>query len=180
MSSGRILPPLAALTLMLAACTDTSAEPAPCQPSSPALRAVTDAASLPTEVACLPTMSVEGFHELLGELRGTPVVVNLWASWCEPCEREAPMLTAAAKQHREVQFVGVDVQDGRGGAERFVEDHGIPYPSVFDPDAEIRTDLGSFGLPVTVFYDAAGDQSAKVDGELSAQALDTNLRAIAR
>jgi cytochrome c biogenesis protein CcmG/thiol:disulfide interchange protein DsbE len=123
-------------------------------------------------------MDVDGFHGLLDELDGTPVVVNIWASWCEPCKTEAPMLSAAAAQNSDVQFLGVDVLDSRDGAERFIAEYSIPYPSVFDPDAAIRTDVASFGVPVTVFYAADGEQVAKVDGELSQEALDENLAAI--
>jgi thiol:disulfide interchange protein len=54
----------------------------------------------------------------------------------------------------------------------------VPFPSLFDPDGAIRTDLGSLGLPVTVFFDADGNQVAKVDGELSQSALDEHLAEI--
>jgi cytochrome c biogenesis protein CcmG/thiol:disulfide interchange protein DsbE len=166
--------------LVLGACTDTAAQEAPASPSSsPALVATDDAALLPSTVAELPPMDVDGFHELLGQLRGTPVVVNVWASWCDPCIREAPMLSAAARSHRDVQFLGVDHQDGRAGAETFIAEHHIPYPSVFDPAGAILTDLEAIGPPVTVFYDADGRQRAKIVGELSDRTLAENLEAIA-
>jgi cytochrome c biogenesis protein CcmG, thiol:disulfide interchange protein DsbE len=135
--------------------------------------------SLPTSVTELPTADVESFRALLEDLRGTPVVVNLWASWCEPCEREMPMLAQAARANPDVQFLGVDSLDSREGAEEFIAEFGVPFPSLFDPDGVIRTDLDSFGLPVTVFFDAEGNQVAKVDGELSQAALDEQLTAIA-
>ena len=134
--------------------------------------------SLPTSVTELPTADVESFRALLEDLRGTPVVVNLWASWCEPCEREMPMLAQAARANPDVQFLGVDSLDSREGAEEFIAEFGVPFPSLFDPDGVIRTDLDSFGLPVTVFFDAEGNQVAKVDGELSQAALDEHLAAI--
>ena len=64
------------------------------------------------------------------------------------------------------------------GAESFIAEHAVSFPSLFDPDASVRTELGSFGLPVTVFFDADGDQVAKVDGELSQSALDEHLAEI--
>jgi cytochrome c biogenesis protein CcmG/thiol:disulfide interchange protein DsbE len=163
---------------ILSACADTAAQEAPGVTSSPAIVAAPDAALLPTTVAELPPIDVDGFHDLLGQLRGTPVVVNIWASWCDPCIREAPLLSRAARAHRDVQFLGVDHQDGRGGAETFIATHGIPYPSVFDPAGAILTDLEAFAPPTTVFYDADGQEVAKVVGELSKETLAQNLRAI--
>jgi thiol-disulfide isomerase/thioredoxin len=168
---GRVRAPDGSTTLVivmiaLAACTGDPAPP----PPSPAL---------PTSAAELPNADVETFRALLDDLRGTPLVVNLWASWCEPCEREMPMLAEAAEAHRDVQFLGVDTLDARAGAEEFIARFRVPFPSLFDPDGVIRTDLDSFGLPVTVFFDADGNQVGKVDGELSQSTLDEHLTAIA-
>ena len=165
--------------VVLVACTGDPEQPAVTTTSSPALLAPGGADSLPATVAALPTADVEAFRALLEDLRGTPVVVNLWASWCEPCEREMPMLAQAARANPDVQFLGVDTLDAREGAEAFIAEYGVPFPSLFDPDGAIRTDLDSFGLPVTVFFDAEGSQVAKVDGELSQTALDEHVAAIA-
>ncbi|HWL99514.1 MAG TPA: TlpA disulfide reductase family protein [Nocardioidaceae bacterium] len=145
---------------------------------SPAIVAVDGVAGLPATVAELPNADADTFRSLLGELRGTPVVVNLWASWCEPCEREMPMLARAAERRTDVQFLGVDTLDSREGAEAFIVEFAVPFPSLFDPDGAIRTDLASNGLPVTVFFDADGNPVRKVDGELSQDALDEHLAAI--
>jgi cytochrome c biogenesis protein CcmG, thiol:disulfide interchange protein DsbE len=150
----------------------------PAASSSPAI--VLDAAGdvLPDTVAALPPADGAAFRRLLEDLHGTPVVVNLWASWCEPCEREMPMLSSAARRHRSVQFVGVDSLDARASAESFIDDYDVPFPSLFDPDGSIRTELGSLGLPVTVFYDAEGTRVAQIDGELTREALDEHLAEI--
>lgn len=142
---------------------------------SPAILAVEGVEGLPDTVSALPNADADAFRSLLDGLHGTPVVVNLWASWCEPCEREMPMLSAAAAEDARVQFLGVDTLDSRSGAESFIAEHSVPFPSLFDPDGAIRTDLGGFGLPVTVFFDADGNQVAKVDGELSRSSLDEHL-----
>jgi thiol-disulfide isomerase/thioredoxin len=134
--------------------------------------------AMPSTPAELPTADAHAFRALLDDLRGMPVVVNLWASWCEPCKREMPMLSEAAAAHPDVQFLGVDTLDSREGAEEFIAEYSVPFPSLFDPDGAIRTELGSFGLPVTVFFDAEGNEAAKVDGELSQSALDQHLAAI--
>ena len=169
---------LVIVMLALAACTGDDAPPSPTISSSPALLAVGSVDALPPTVAALPNADVETFRALLDDLRGTPVVVNLWASWCEPCEREMPMLAEAAEAHRDVQFLGVDTLDAREGAEGFITEFGVPFPSLFDPDGVIRTDLDSFGLPVTVFFDTEGNQVGKVDGELSQVALDEHMASI--
>jgi cytochrome c biogenesis protein CcmG, thiol:disulfide interchange protein DsbE len=180
----RAIPPVACLLaiVMLAACTDTGsdheANGSGGPKGSPASLA-TQAPLLPATVDQLPTTSVEGFQQLMDQLRGTPVVVNVWASWCEPCKAEAPRLSAGAAENPHVQFLGVDAQDARDGGERFIANYAIPYPSLFDPDGSIRTELDAFGMPVTVFYAADGSVAARVDGELSQQALDENLAAIA-
>ncbi len=145
---------------------------------SPAIVVTEGVSGQPSTVAELPNADAEDFRSLMQALRGTPVVVNLWASWCEPCKDEMPRLAEAATEHVSVQFLGVDSLDSRAGAEAFIAEFSVPFPSLFDPDASIRNELGSFGLPVTVFFDADGTEIAKVDGELSQSTLDEHLAAI--
>jgi thiol-disulfide isomerase/thioredoxin len=151
----------AALGLVLAivgtACTHSS---------SSGTNSVSNAASLlrssPTR---LPDADPSGFQRILSGLRGKPLVVNVWASWCPPCEREAPALAQAAREFSgKVQFVGVDVLDQRSPAVAFIWRHGWTYPSVFEPQASIRNDLGFQGQPVTVIYDANGKSVYTISG----------------
>jgi cytochrome c biogenesis protein CcmG/thiol:disulfide interchange protein DsbE len=166
MPRSRVLALAAALTL--SACLGSSSDDP-----------VTTSMALPSTADELPTADADAFRGLLADLQGTPVVVNLWASWCEPCKREMPMLSRAAADHPDVQFLGVDTLDSREGAEAFIAEYSVPFPSLFDPDGAIRTELGSFGLPVTVFFDAEGNEVAKVDGELGQSVLDQHLASIA-
>lgn len=172
----RRLVPLLLATILLAgaACGGGGA---PVTTGSPAQNA-TAAPLLPTTVSALPNMNPDGYHQLLGQLKGTPVVVNVWASWCVPCLAEAPLLKAAAAKRPDVQFVGVDILDSRDGATGYIQTHSVPYPSVFDPTGSIRTDLGSFGQPVTVFYSADGTMVAKVDGQIGGDTLTADLAKI--
>jgi len=166
------------LVVVLAACAGGAAGDPQVAGTTPAV-VVSPVPSLPTTVDELPEMDVAGYDALLGELHGTPVVVNFWASWCQPCQAEAPRFTAAAATYGDrVQFLGVDILDDRDSARGFITDHGLPYPNVFDPVGSIRTDLGSIGQPVTAFYGADGNLVAKVDGEISEQDLAANLKAI--
>jgi thiol-disulfide isomerase/thioredoxin len=110
--------------------------------------------STPTE---LPSFTPAQFQQLLSQLRGRPVVVNIWASWCGPCIAEAPDLVRIAGEFKErVQFVGVDILDQRSHARAFIEGFGLPFPSVFDRSGAIRDSFGYVGQPVTVVLDASG------------------------
>jgi thiol-disulfide isomerase/thioredoxin len=175
----RLLVVLAICSLMAGSCTGGGDGPARISSaSSGAALVVATAAGLPSTVSDLPASGVEDFRDLLERAKGTPLVVNFWASWCEPCKREAPMLARAARANRDVQFLGVDILDSKDGALAFIADHRVPYPSLFDPSGDIRTDLGSLGQPVTIFYSADGAQVAKIDGELSPEVLRSNLTLI--
>src|SRR5919199_5645057 len=91
-------------------------------------------------------------------LKGHPVVVNQWASWCGPCRFEFPFFRRLAEAYRgRVAFLGVDAQDSRSDAEAFLRRNPVPYPSFFDQDAEAaRTFKGGQSWPTTAFYDSGG------------------------
>lgn len=98
------------------------------------------------------------FRRHLGSLRGNPVVVNQWASWCGPCRAEFPLFAELAEKYEgRVAFLGVDSQDVRSAAEEFLEKYPVPYPHYYDPKTEVaRVFRGGRGWPTTAFYDAAG------------------------
>jgi cytochrome c biogenesis protein CcmG/thiol:disulfide interchange protein DsbE len=175
MASRRSLLPL--VVLFLAAATCGGSPSAGGTDPGPAATNATTATLLPTHVASLPTFDVQQYQQLLTQLRGTPVVVNVWASWCRPCKAEAPLLhDAAARYGGRVQFLGVDIEDSLASARTFIDDYAIAYPSVFDPSGAIRDSLGMIGQPVTLFYDATGAIASSWPGQLSRQALDEGVR----
>ena len=95
----------------------------------------------------------------LASLRGKTVVLNFFASWCDPCKREAPDLEALWRRYRSdgVVVLGVDSGDAAGDARRFLRAHRVTYPIVFDPHEKLAQ--GSYavpGLPVTYVIDPAG------------------------
>jgi cytochrome c biogenesis protein CcmG, thiol:disulfide interchange protein DsbE len=100
----------------------------------------------------------EGFERYIERQRGTPVVVNKWASWCGPCRFEFPFFESQARKRRgEVVFVGVNSEDNREDARRFLEEHPVPYKHFDDPTQEVAASFnGVQGFPVTAFYDARG------------------------
>lgn len=94
----------------------------------------------------------------LASLRGKPVVLNFWASWCGPCKGEAQMLEQAWQRYRSkgVVFVGVDYHDVTGDARRFLERHDITYPTVQDGSGMIADRYGVSAVPETYFIDRRG------------------------
>lgn len=103
----------------------------------------------------------EDFESSLRSLRGRPVVVNAWASWCGPCRYEFPLLgRASLDMGREVGFLGVATRDAPEAAKRFLRRNPVGYPSWADRDGAIARSIGvGQGLPVTVFYDRNGRRS---------------------
>ncbi len=169
--------PLVALLALATACGGTGPDPAGTADAGPPAQNATTAPLLPTHVAELPTFDVNSYQQLLTQLQGTPVVVNVWAAWCTPCKAEAPLLHDASNTYGDrVQFLGVDILDSKDGARGFIADHGLQYPSVFDPTGAIRDSLGMIGQPVTVFYDADGTMVSSWPGQLSQNVLDRGIK----
>jgi cytochrome c biogenesis protein CcmG, thiol:disulfide interchange protein DsbE len=102
----------------------------------------------------------DAFDARLQALRGTPVVVNKWASWCGPCRFEFPWFQSLAeKRGGQIAFLGVNSNDSDGAAKQFLSELPLPYPSYSDPDLKIAQDLGGppQAFPTTTFYDRSGN-----------------------
>jgi cytochrome c biogenesis protein CcmG, thiol:disulfide interchange protein DsbE len=103
--------------------------------------------------------SVDDFRRRLRSLRGYPVVVNVWGSWCGPCKLEFPYFQRAVQRlGKRVAFLGIDVIDNTENAEEFLRSRPVPYPSLEDGDLSIAREVvpGARGAPHTAFYDANG------------------------
>lgn len=108
------------------------------------------------------------FRRRMRALRGHPVVVNVWGSWCGPCKLEFPYFQQAARRlGRKVAFLGVNVIDNREAAERFLASRPVPYPSLEDGNGKISQEAapGARGAPITVFYDAEGRRAFVHQGQ---------------
>lgn len=93
----------------------------------------------------------------LRALRGTPVVLNIWASWCLPCQQEAPTLEAewrSVGRPRGVLFLGLDMQDADLDAQQFIRHYAIDYPNIHDPGDDVARAYGATGVPETFFISA--------------------------
>jgi cytochrome c biogenesis protein CcmG, thiol:disulfide interchange protein DsbE len=143
-----------------AADTGSAAAPASSSKSSP-LKACPEETDIAAEgAALLPALSFDcpgGGTLDLGKAPGHPTVLNLWGSWCGPCREELPIMEQFAEAAAgQVRVMGLISKDGRPQAESFAADAGVTFPSAFDGQGELMTDLGLHGLPYTYFLDANG------------------------
>lgn len=148
----------AALLIALAGCGPDDPESTPADPAQ-----FEDA---PAPIAALNDQANElldggpdAFRARLDDLKGYPVVVNKWASWCAPCRQEFPYFQQQSGRLAEkVAFVGVNSNDNDEDARNFLEEYPVPYPSYKDPSLEIAEVFkGQIAFPTTAFYDSKGE-----------------------
>jgi cytochrome c biogenesis protein CcmG/thiol:disulfide interchange protein DsbE len=123
---------------------------------------------------------LDGTPISLAELRGRPVVVNFWASWCGPCVEEFPLLEDAARRHAgdELAIVGIVYQDRSEAARAFMERNDASWPAAMDPGERTAAAYGILAPPETFFIGRDGRIVARQIGQLSASSLDEKLAAI--
>jgi cytochrome c biogenesis protein CcmG/thiol:disulfide interchange protein DsbE len=121
----------------------------------------------------------------LADLRGRPVVINFWASWCTECRKEHPLLMQAHERFkRRVQFVGIVFQDDPDNIRDFLAEMGerpkSTYPNLLDPGSRTAIDFGVYGVPETFFIDRDGIVRYKRVGRLTPELLAAQLARIVR
>jgi cytochrome c biogenesis protein CcmG, thiol:disulfide interchange protein DsbE len=103
----------------------------------------------------LPALGQPGQQVSLSQYNGKPVIVNFWASWCEPCQQETPLLASWYKQqHGHVVLLGLDENDTTASALKFAHAKGVTYPIGFDPNVTVALAYDVDGLPQTFFLNA--------------------------
>jgi cytochrome c biogenesis protein CcmG, thiol:disulfide interchange protein DsbE len=175
---------LAAAAVAVGACGEGDVEdsgPSASLPASPQPSTERLSAELARNVRLGDRIVGEGkaaFERRLEPLRGHPVVVNRWASWCESCRFEFQFFADAVKRYRaQVAFVGLDSQDGRGSAEDFLRELPVGFPSIFDPDAEVAAAYGGGqAWPTTIFFERAGEVAhVKIGAYATAELLEEDI-----
>ncbi|MFQ5794904.1 MAG: TlpA family protein disulfide reductase [Candidatus Bipolaricaulia bacterium] len=100
---------------------------------------------------------LEGREVRLSDLRGRPVLLNFWASWCPPCRKEMPDLQAFHQAYGDrITLIGVDWGESPADAQAFLDDFAISYPNLLDSDGKVFVQYGMTGIPTTFFIDEAG------------------------
>ena len=103
----------------------------------------------------LPELGKTGQQVSLSQYQGKPVIINFWASWCEPCQQETPLLASWYKQQDgHVNLIGLDENDTTAAALKFAKAKGVTYPIGFDPQVTVALDYNVDGLPQTFFLNA--------------------------
>lgn len=166
-----------ALVVLIASCALAAASLSGCGSSGPSTADVPtpaearrDLAGAPPQLAAIHAQAnellpggTEAFDRRLAELKAarTPAVVNVWASWCDPCKEEFPVLQRASVTYgRSIAFLGVDYQDNAGHARAWLDDHWVSYPSYADGDGKITDRVGvRLGIPGTVFIGSDGEMA---------------------
>jgi cytochrome c biogenesis protein CcmG, thiol:disulfide interchange protein DsbE len=172
MMKGSALAVIAAVALSACSHTnDTSANgPQSSAPSTAKIGAQAPAFNEPT---------VGGTSLSMADLRGKPVYLNFFASWCPPCNEEAPDVNAVQRQFKGegLQVVGVDILENKAKAKQFVDLHKLSYPAVVDSGA-LRDAYNINGMPVHVFIDRSGVVRKIEIGELSKSQMIADVKAV--
>ncbi len=150
----------------------------------------------PAEAALAPDFLLERLDAgeiRLSELRGQPVILNFWATWCKPCRTEMPQFVEAYDRYRDqgLVIVGVNLQEGKSIVRPFAEDFGIEFPIAIDRDGEVGDRYRLLGLPTTFFIDREGvirglftgpfvetSGGKSVQGAIGSQELDDRIQEI--
>lgn len=123
--------------------------------------------------------SLEGQTLTSAELRGRPIVLNFWASWCQPCMVEHEALQAAAQRFKDqVHFIGIVYQDTAQGARDYLKRRTNVFPQLLDDKTAVAIDYGVAGVPESFFIDRKGVVRKKHVGVLTSGILESELSAL--
>lgn len=125
----------------------------------------------------VPLATLQGEQATLTQFRGQPLVVNLWATWCPPCRREMPVLAAAQQENPAVGFAFVNQGESPGTIVDFIRTEGLELDNVMlDPLSSLMREVGSRGLPTTLFFDRHGQLVDSHMGEVTPATMKQKLQ----
>jgi cytochrome c biogenesis protein CcmG/thiol:disulfide interchange protein DsbE len=135
----------------------------------------------PAPEGALPRLEGGG-TESLADYRGSWVLVNVWASWCEPCREESPALEAFQQKHGGEEFtvLGVDSSDLSDDGRAFVEEFGLSYPQLHDGDGDFADEFGATGVPESYLVDPRGKVRVIAKGTVDEQYLAEQVEPLLR
>ncbi len=119
----------------------------------------------------VPFTAADGTAHTLASMKGTPVVLNMWATWCKPCVKEMPAFDEVASSQDAVRIIGVNVADDAADAAVFAENLGVGYEQFNDPTGALSDAFAVTGLPATAFVDADGNVVEVHAGAMTADEL---------
>lgn len=129
-----------------------------------------------TEAPVFELTSLDGESVSLAKLRGKPVLINFWATWCQPCVVEHPVLVDGARRYQgRAEFLGIIYQDEADQIRRFMAARGAWGSTLVDPDSKVALAYGVYGAPETFILDSSGVIVEKVTGSMSPRYLDALL-----
>jgi thiol-disulfide isomerase/thioredoxin len=114
----------------------------------------------------------DGRYTTLSDLRGRPVLLNFWATWCPPCRAEMPELLQAARDYPDLAMLAVNVRESPESVSQFAAQFGMDVPVVIDPQGEISDRYNVSGLPTSIFLDADGKITAVRPGAINRAVID--------
>jgi cytochrome c biogenesis protein CcmG/thiol:disulfide interchange protein DsbE len=145
---------------------------------------------LPTVALAVPQMgkpapdftlpTIGGKTLSLASLRGKPVYLNFFASWCPPCNEEAPSIGKLSDKYKAkgLNVIGVDELESADKGQGFLTKHHLTYTAVVDADGKMGHDYGTLGLPVHVFIDRAGNVKLLRNGEMTPAEIEDAIKSI--
>lgn len=130
------------------------------------------------EVLAADGSPADGETASIADFHGRWVLVNVWASWCGPCEDEAPDLVALQKEYGSPDgftILGIQTQDGTDEGLEFVREFGLNYSSIRDGSGDYADELGATGVPETILVDPDGRVAYKRPGQIDAEILEAEV-----
>lgn len=124
----------------------------------------------------LPSVEHSSMKVFLSNYLGKPMVINFFASWCTPCQKELPQYAALARSEKgRVQFIGIDENDTRAAAVSMLNKDKVGYPAAFDGGGTLGGSFHLLGLPTTLFVNSKGIVTNEVAGQMSSSMLKSDI-----